>query len=330
MTVEIQQLTPPAVVEQLDYELILEEMKQQLNGLQPLLLDADSRQPVVLEAELVEAANGERFFKVPVAPDAGLLYLQLESEPVVKQLQVGAYREMLVRQRINTAAKAVMLAYSTGSDLEHLGVLFGVSRLVVDPGDPDALPPVEPTRESDERLRRRIQIALEGITTAGSVGSYTFHALSASGSVRDVSVVRPSEGEVAVTVLSESGNGQPDQALLDVVAAGLSAEDVRPLNDHLSVQAAEIVEYSVEAVLTVFGGPDAEVVRQSAELAVTAYVSGQRRIGRDITLSGLYASLHRSGVQNVQLVSPVADIGISGSQAAWCTGISVSAGVGNE
>ncbi len=35
-------------------------------------------------------------------------------EPIVKLLQENAYREVILRQRVNDAAKAVMLAYSTG------------------------------------------------------------------------------------------------------------------------------------------------------------------------------------------------------------------------
>ncbi|MEC4596711.1 hypothetical protein VPD39_07095, partial [Burkholderia vietnamiensis] len=41
---------------------------------------------------------------------------------------------------------------STGADLEHLAVLLDTERAVVDPGDPDANPPVERRMESDDRL----------------------------------------------------------------------------------------------------------------------------------------------------------------------------------
>lgn len=53
----------------------------------------------------------------------------LESDPANKILEVAAYRELLLRQRINEAARACMLALSTGSDLEHLSAFYGVGRL---------------------------------------------------------------------------------------------------------------------------------------------------------------------------------------------------------
>ncbi len=48
------------------------------------------------------------------------LVLALESEPIVKNLQENTYREVLLRQRINEAAQAAMLAYAIGSDLDQL------------------------------------------------------------------------------------------------------------------------------------------------------------------------------------------------------------------
>ena len=48
----------------------------------------------------------------------------LASDPAVKLLEVAAYREVLLRNRINAAAKASLLAFATGSDLDHqVGVL---------------------------------------------------------------------------------------------------------------------------------------------------------------------------------------------------------------
>jgi hypothetical protein len=44
----------------------------------------------------------------------------LGSDPLMKLMEVAAYRELLLRQRINQAAKANLLAFATGSDLDNL------------------------------------------------------------------------------------------------------------------------------------------------------------------------------------------------------------------
>ena len=278
---------------------------------------------------VVEALNFETIFAEMLADlqsrDATFDAL-VESDPAYKILEVCAYRELLIRQRVNDAARSVMLAYAAGTDLDHLAAAYGVERLLVDPGDPEAVPPVAATYESDAALRLRVQLAPESWTCAGSSGAYRFHALSASAQVADAMVESPDPGEVLVTVLSTVGDGTPDAALLAAVEAALSDETVRPLTDLVTVQATTIAEYAIEASLTLYTGPDAEVVRASAEAAALAYAADQHKLGRDVTLSGIYAALHRAGVQNVALTAPVADIVIDAEQASYCTAVAVAIG----
>lgn len=250
--------------------------------------------------------------------------LDLESEPVVKLLETGAYRELLVRARVNDAGRANMLATSTGADLDNLAALYGVSRLVTAPGDSSASPPVAPTFETDGVFRARIQLALEGFSTAGPVGAYRFHALSADGRVKDVGVASPSPGVVRVTVLSSVGNGTATGDLLLAVDTALAADDVRPLCDTVTVQGATIVPFSVSAQLELLEGPDAAVVLAEAQAALAAHVADVHRIGRSVSLSGLYAALHRGGVAKVNLIMPAAEIDIGETEAPWCTAANVT------
>lgn len=289
-TINLAQLPPPNIVEPLSYESILTSM----------IADLQSRD--------------DTFF--------GLL----ESDPAYKLLEIAAYRELVLRQRINDAARGVMLAFAAATDLDQIGANFNVQRLVIDPGDPDAIPAIPAQKESDGDFRGRIQLALEGITTAGSEGSYVFHGLSADGDVSDIQAVSPAPGAVTVYVLSRTGNGEASLDLVATVAAALNSDDVRPLTDSVTVQSASIVHYSVEAELTIYPGPDAEVVRQSAQDAVVRYVESVRRIGYDVTLSGIYAALHQAGVQNVNLTSPAADLIIGQGQASYCAGVTITLG----
>lgn len=254
----------------------------------------------------------------------------VESDPVYKILEVAAYRELLIRQRVNDAARAVMLAFSSGNDLDHLGALFEVDRLVVDPGDPNAIPSVAPTMESDKQFRYRCQMAFEGLSVAGPVGAYEFFALGASGLVKDVSIQSPAPGKVDVIVLSTAGDGTPDAELLATVAAAVNRDDVRPLTDEVAVIPAEIAHYDLTATLILYEEPDAGVVLAASIAAAQAHVANQHALGHDITLSGLYAALHQVGVQKVILSSPTDNIVISPYQAAWCDAVSVVIGGRDE
>lgn len=300
-TIDLSQLPSPAVVESLDYEAVFAERRAALLALVP------ASQHDEIEATLV-----------------------LESEPLTKLLQENAYRELLWRQRVNEAARAVMLAYSQGADLDQLVANFEVQRLVIAPGDPDATPPVQPTLESDADLRLRAQRAFEGLSVAGPRGAYVYHALSADGRVADATAISPNPAEALVTLLSTEGDGTADQALIDIVDAALSAEDVRPVGDRLTVQSASITPYSVDATLYVYPGPEQEPILAAAQAALNAYVSAQRRIGRDIRISALHAALHVEGVQRVELAAPLADVVLDDTQAAHCTGTTVVIGGSDE
>lgn len=250
----------------------------------------------------------------------------LESEPVIKILQVAAYRETVLRQRVNDAARAVMLPYSTGTDLENLGALFGVTRLLITPADLAAVPPVPAVYESDDDYRYRIQLSLEGLSTAGPEGAYIFHAMSADGQVLDASAISPEPGEVLITVLSRAGDGTASPELLATVDAALTDESVRPLTDFVTVQGAAIVAYEVDATLHFYAGPDRAVIMASAQAAIEAYVAGQHRLGMDVTLSGIYAALHQPGVQRVDLISPTANLVVDRQSASYCSSISLTDG----
>ena len=292
--IDLEKLPPPDIIETLDFETILNEM----------LDDLRERLPA--------------------------LDISLESDPTYKILEVAAYRELLLRSRINDASSAVMLAYAVGPDLDNIAAMFNLGRQIVLPGDNSAIPPAPPVYESDSRFRARIQLSLNGLSTAGPIGSYLFHALSADARVKDVDVSSPSPGRVVVTVLSAVGLGEPDDELLELVNARLNAEDVRPLTDFVTVQAPEIVIYSVEAELILFNGPDAEVVRRASLDAVQQYAEDRHRLGHDITLSGLYAALHQPGVQRVNLLTPNENIVVLPNAAPFSELFNVTIGSVDE
>lgn len=284
--------------------------------------------------DVIDALDFETIFAEMLAdliardPDFSAL---LESEPAYKVLEVCAYRELLVRQRVNEACRAVMLAFALTSDLDQIAANYDVERLIVIPADPDAIPPIEAVYEDDASLRRRVQLSFEGFSTAGPEGAYIFHALGADGDVLDASAYGPPEtpGVVRVAVLSRIGTGVASSDLLDAVELVLTNDDVRPLTDSVSVESAVVINYSVSAELTLYSGPDSAVVVAASQASLEAYVEENHRLGRDVTISGLYAALHQEGVQNVALTAPFVNVVAEWNEVPYCTGISItSVGVG--
>ncbi|MEQ6924942.1 baseplate J/gp47 family protein [Pseudomonas mosselii] len=281
--------------------------------------------PQVLESLDFEGVYGEELqrFRVYMGDKWDAL---LESDPITKLLELGAYRRMQNRARVNDAAKALMLAYARGADLDQLAANVNLQRLVVQAEDMNAVPPVERVLEADDALRERVQLVYEGLTTAGPRNSYILHARNASGRVADASAESPAPAEVVVTVLDLEGTGLAPPELLETVRAHLSDDDVRPVADRLTVQAAEILPYRVEAVLYKAGtGPENEAILAACKARLQAWVNPRRRLGLEVSRSGIDAQLHIDGVSRVELVGWT-DIRPTREQAAWCETIDVAWG----
>ena len=192
-TITLSQLPQPDVIEPLDFETILAERKAYCVSLYP----ADQQAAI--------AAT-----------------LDLESEPITKLLQENAYRELILRQRINEAAVANMLAWAKGADLDNLAANWNVKRLTIQPGDDTATPPVPEIKEDDAALSLRALMAWDGLSVAGPTGAYEYFALSADGKVADAKGSSPSPAQALVTILSTEGNGTADATLIAKVTAALN------------------------------------------------------------------------------------------------------------
>lgn len=235
----------------------------------------------------------------------------LETDPAVILQQEDAYRELLQLAAINDAVRAVLLASSWGTNLDNIAAMFGLSRLVIEPGDPTTTPPTPPVMESDERFRRRIQLAPEAFATTGSRDAYAFHALTAHVGVADVAVLNHasgllSPGEVAVVILP--GDPEQESEIVEAVQARLMRDDVRPLTDALEIRIATSVSAEITARLRLRRGPDPVVVREAALSRLNTFLARQRRIGAAVALSGIYGALQVDDVERVVLTAPVADI----------------------
>lgn len=255
---------------------------------------------------------------VALCTDAGIVFdATIESDPVVKVIELFAWRELGLRQRVNDAARAVMVAYAQGADLDALGALFEIERAIVTPADPDA--GTAAVLETDDAFRRRMVLAPEGFSVAGPTGAYIFHALSASAEISDATAISPDPGEVLVTVLGAEGDGVVGSDVLDLVSERLNADDVRPITDAVTVQAATRIDYAIDATLTYRAGAGKPVALAAAQAALADYRDRSRRLGRSVTRAGITAALFVEGIQNVEVASPAADVEPDAEQFAHCT-----------
>lgn len=284
--IDLSRLPAPQVVEPLDYEAILAAMRAHLITLAPELEPA----------------------------------LAMESEPVSKLLEVAAYRELVIRQRINDAARAIMLPWAVGTDIDNLAARYGLTRL---PG------------EDDDRLRRRVLIGYHALSAAGSAQSWQLRAMSVSTDIRQVDVWADRPGRVKIALLArvecdardlsvhDESIGRAlfgahptetmrwrvataDDPIVSQVATALLADDVRPLTIDVDVTAARALPVSVEATLIHQPGPDATILHDKATARLRE-LAGRTAFRVDLTRAQIIAALMGEGVRDVILRAPTTD-----------------------
>lgn len=305
-TLDLSALPRPAVVETLDYETVLADLRADLLRLYPAAAEV----------------------------------LALESEPLNKLLEVAAYRELVIRARINDAARAVMLPWAVGTDLDNLAARYDLARL---PG------------EDDERLRSRVLMGYHALSAAGSPTSWRLRAMSVSVDVRQVDVWADRPGRVKVCLLARvaanANDVTPDQqavgralfgehpqagansmcwrvavpgdAIVGQTEAALLAEDVRPLTVDVDVTAARVLPLAVAATLVHPPGPDGAVLAAAAAKRVRQL--GLRAAFRvDVTRAALVAALMGEGIRDAVLATPAADIAAGRGEIPVITSITVT------
>lgn len=244
--------------------------------------------------EVVEPLDFERIYTdtradlQTRAPElAGVL--ALESEPLTKLLQAGAYRELLYRQRVNEALRSRLLAFATAGALDHLGAFYGVARL---------------SSEGDDRLRRRIQLRIRSLAGHGTKEGYEEIALATSLDVRDALAVRNRPGYVQVLVWPHTNAANPQDLRLAVYQA-LTAHNVHTLGVQVTVALAKPRALHITAQVWRDAMAPADLVTR-AVAHLSQALPTYARLGRAVPRSWITSQLHAVGCAAVQYPDPAA------------------------
>lgn len=250
-----------------------------------------------LEYRDIEAEALAQF--VALEPAYGLL---LQSDPGVKLLQVMCYREYLLRNRVNEAIRSSLLAYSYGTQLDHLGFYYDVDRL---------------TGESDELYKARIILAIRGRSVAGSEYYYRAEVMKVDPDIKDVAVYQPAGcPDVVISILTHSNGGVATQALIDAVKAHVDSDNVRVVSDRLQFQAASTVSQDITVNVTTL--PTAPLDAKTAlEGLIRTRFEAELELGRDLTRTWVSSVIHSAGyAHSVEVITPTSDVTIEPQQAA--------------
>jgi phage-related baseplate assembly protein len=170
--------------------------------------------------------------------------------------------------------------------------------------------------ETDDHLRARIQAAPNLFSVAGPEGAYRYFALSADPTIADAQVLSPAPGQVNICVLTGPVTQQPapppnpqgtaSSELIAKVIAALSADNVRPLTDTVTVSPVNEIDYAIAGTITLFADAEPVSTMAAANTAAANFaIALASRIQRDIVPSQIIEALSVPGVYQVTLVSPL-------------------------
>lgn len=224
----------------------------------------------------------------------------LETDPAVILNQAESYREVNLLAAINDAARARLLAFAEGADLDQLAIFYDV---------------VRQEGETDTRLKTRVILAIQGRSTGGPKERYKSVVMNADVRVASVEPYRVGRSPlIYIAVFSTEPNGVASEELLAIVRAALTDENVQLMNDEFVVSSAvlSVVNLGFDIWLL----PDAEeaTVTRAAAALRTAWAAEQA-LGRDLVREWWVSKLMISGVHKVVPTAPSADSIAPPSQA---------------
>lgn len=249
-------------------------------------------------------------------PPAGAIYDvdNLEFDPLKIQAEMAAFFELLVRDRVNQAAKAVTTAFATGGDLDAIASRYpgGVPRLV---------------GETDDRYRTRIWLSANALSPHGVYESYVFWALTADPTLRDATAIARKRGtpNIDVTIMKEgtpvtvldTGEGLtsfpdtlPTTQQIDAVQAYILDESRKGLTDVVTVRPPRIRHVAYEIDYWLFPSWNEQAMRRQLWAAMAALIEKQRWLGYSHVKAAVDDALMMSGVYNIKVNKPLDDLEI--------------------
>lgn len=228
------------------------------------------------------------------------------------------------------------------------GVAIGQIDTLVDPSDLPGCTGVTNTTETIsgrdveglEDFRARLRNEPEARSTCGPRAAYEAAALEASENVADAAAIGPDDfgevfyttpgpGEIWLLIIKGERDEQgalisvvpdPDDGLLNTVAASVTGEQVRPLGDFVTVLRPQFVDFDAICSYTIgqSRAKQAVQIQLAVQQAFSDYLLWQQsKISRDINPSELTARLVNAGAKRVIITSPTFQVLVR-DQSARC------------
>ena len=272
-----------------------------------ILVPANLQPMIVLEQIDVEQILADRmdrlkqqwaYYDPPMAAQYDVE--TLEFDPIKINQEACSYFELLLRDRVNQAARSITLAYAIGTDLDAIASRY--------PGGVPRLP-----NESDDRYRRRIWLSPNTLSPHGTAEAYEFWALTALPALRDVTALRSVQHDyyptILITCLMEPpADPKPSDEQLVGVRSYIQSLSRMGLTDVISVNQPKVLHINYTIDLWLYPGSAADQTVTQIKKNLTKLIDDQYWLGHDHSLMAIHAACAMSGVHHADIIEPVKDV----------------------
>jgi phage-related baseplate assembly protein len=267
-------------------------------NLQPMVVLEKLDVETTLAARMTRLKELWKFYDPPAAAQYDVE--QLEFDPIKINQEVASYFELLIRDRVNQAARSVTLAYAIGTDLDAIASRYpgGVPRL---------------DGESDDRYRRRIWLSPNTLSPHGTAEAYEFWALTALPSLRDVTAIRAVMHDyyptILITCLKEPPNEpKPTDEELVFVRAYIQSLSRQGLTDVISINPPKVREIEYNISVWLYPGTAQEQTLTKIRDNLAKLLDSQYWLGHDHSHTAIHAACNFTGVHHVDIIEPAHDV----------------------
>jgi phage-related baseplate assembly protein len=224
----------------------------------------------------------------------------LEFDPIKINQEACTFFELLLRDRVNQAARSVTLAYAIGTDLDAIATRY--------PGGVPRLP-----NESDDRYRRRIWLSPNTLSPFGTAEAYEFWALTALPELRDVTAIRVVMHDYYPTILITClmdlpAEPAPSDEQLIGIRAYIGSLSRQGLTDVISVNPPKVMHINYNVGVWLYPGALGDQTLAKIRTSLEKLVVDQYWLGHDHSLMAIHAACSTTGVHHVDILEPVKDV----------------------
>lgn len=214
-----------------------------------------------------------------------------ESDPLQKTIEIAAYRELLIRQKIKDTINASLLNHSSGLHLKNL------AKLILEKNEME---------NTDRRIKKNIYTIWHNTPyyTTGTKSAYEYFAKQAAAmEIREVEVLKNDDSEITIYILLNDQKlaDNKKNEIIKKIETIIEDENIRRITDKINIKLAKIIFYTIKAKIIYKENYYLETVKETITCEVKKITNKLFGLAKTVSTNPLFKAFYTTGVKAVDL-----------------------------